>query len=330
MIEDVTAPIEDVTAPSDVGSASHSAPTSIRRRGAWLAGRKPSKRPRAISAPAGAPVDDAPLTDVQIARSASRGAVASLTRNGAVLVLQAASSLVVARLIDPRSYGVFGLSLTLTSALIFLGDLGVTARLEVLRRTDLEEVRRSLAIGLAVAAIGGVVVSTIWQFLPLVETGPSGSRFVAPVLALTFLLTVPRQPATALLNRRLKFRAVANARLLVRTGALRPPDSPPVRRVGDLGDGERICGELSCQRGLPHRCCPWSSATESTSTDLPRRSACLFPTRRPSSLRRQWADRVTSGRVDTGGPGRWVFQLVHDPGHSDHHDGVHARAHHLS
>ncbi len=158
--------------------------------------------------------DDAPLSDAEIARSASRGAVASVMRNGAVLVLQGAASLVVARLIDPRSYGLFGLSLTVVSALYFVGDLGVTARLEVLRRTDLEEVRRSLAIGLTVAGLGGLLVSIMWQFLPIVGTGPSGSRFVAPALAFTLLLTVPRQPARALLNRRLKFRVVADATLL--------------------------------------------------------------------------------------------------------------------
>jgi O-antigen/teichoic acid export membrane protein len=158
--------------------------------------------------------DDAPLSDAEIARSASRGAVASLTRNGTGLVLQAISSLVVARLLDPRSYGVFGLSLTVVSALAFLGDLGVTNRLEVLRRTDVEEVSRSLGIGLVVAGVGGLVVSIIWQFLPLVETGPPGSRFVAPVLAFALLVSVPRRPAIALLSRRLKFRTVADSSLL--------------------------------------------------------------------------------------------------------------------
>ena len=155
-----------------------------------------------------------PLSDGEIARAASRGAVASVTRSGGVLVLQGASSLVVARLLDPRSYGVFGLALIIIGALRYVGDLGVTYRLEMLRRTDLEEVRRALGVGLVVAGIGGLVISIIWQFLPLVESGPSGSRFVAPLLAITLLLTTPTKPATALLYRRLKFRAVADATLL--------------------------------------------------------------------------------------------------------------------
>jgi hypothetical protein len=45
---------------------------------------------------------DAPLTDAQIAQSASRGALASITRTGAVLVLQTAGSLVIAHLIVPQ------------------------------------------------------------------------------------------------------------------------------------------------------------------------------------------------------------------------------------
>ncbi len=207
--------IEDRTTPTDAaGSASLGATDSVTRSAAWSAGRNRSEQPGATSVSPKAWSDDAPLSDAEIARSASRGAVASVARNGAVLVLQGVTSLVVARLIDPRSYGLFGLSLTVVSALYFVGDLGVTARLEVLRRTDLEEVGRSLAIGLAVAGLGGLVVSIIWQFLPLVERGPSGSRFVAPLLAFTLLLTVPRQPAKALLSRRLRFRAVADATLL--------------------------------------------------------------------------------------------------------------------
>jgi PST family polysaccharide transporter len=140
--------------------------------------------------------------------------VASVTRSGVAWVLQGASSLVVARLLDPRGYGVFGLALIMIGAMRYVGDLGVTYRLEVLRRTNLEEVGRSLGIGFAAAGIGGLVISVIWQFLPLVESGPTGSRFVVPLLAFTFVLSVPMKPAIALLSRRLKFRAVANGTLL--------------------------------------------------------------------------------------------------------------------
>lgn len=209
--------IKDRTAPTDAeiaGSASPGPGDSDRRSAEWSAGRQDGEQPGATSASAEASGDDAPLSDAEIARSASRGALASVTRSGGVLVLQGASSLVVARLLDPRSYGVFGLALTMIGALRYVGDFGVTYRLEVLRRADLDEVRRSLGIGLAVAGIGGLLVSVIWQFLPLVESGPTGSRFVAPLLAFTLLLTVPIKPATALLSRRLKFRAVANGTLL--------------------------------------------------------------------------------------------------------------------
>lgn len=208
--------IEHRTAPTGVeiaGAASPGAADSVTRRAAWSAGRNRSDQSGATSVSHEASGDDAPLSDTEIARSASRGALASVTRNGAVLFLQAAASLIVARMLDPRSYGLFGLSLTVVGALRFLEDLGVTSRLEVLGRAELEDVRRSLGIGLAVAGLGGLVVSIIWQFLPLVETGPSGSRFIVPLLAFTLLLTAPALSARALVRRRLEFRAVANATL---------------------------------------------------------------------------------------------------------------------
>jgi O-antigen/teichoic acid export membrane protein len=130
------------------------------------------------------------------------------------MALQAVSSLLVARILIPRSYGIFGLALTLVGALRYVGDFGVTYRLEVLRRADKEDVSRALAIGLLTAAIGGLLVSVIWQLLPVVDEGPPGSRLVAPVLALTLLITAPMKPAMSILHRRLEFRAIANSSLL--------------------------------------------------------------------------------------------------------------------
>jgi O-antigen/teichoic acid export membrane protein len=109
---------------------------------------------------------------------------------------------------------VFGLALTVVGALRYVGDLGVTYRLEALPRIDDEDRRRGLAIGLTTAAIGGLLISVIWQLLPLVRSGPAGSRFIVPVLALALVIAAPGGPATAVLNRRLAFRTVATAGLI--------------------------------------------------------------------------------------------------------------------
>ena len=90
----------------------------------------------------------------------------------------------------------------------------MTYRLEVLRRIGDDDIRRAFAVGLATATAGGLLLSVIWQLLPLVRSGPPGSRLVAPVLALTLILSVPAGPATAKLYRRLAFRTVATAGLI--------------------------------------------------------------------------------------------------------------------
>jgi O-antigen/teichoic acid export membrane protein len=157
---------------------------------------------------------DAVLTDNDIATSASRGALASVTLGAAGLLIQGISSLVVAHFVLPRGYGIFGLALTIVGALRFVGDLGITFRLEALRRADDKDVSQSLAVGIMTAVLGGLLISAIWQLLPVVESGPPGSRLVAPIFALTLLATAPTRPATAILSRRLRFHAVANAKLL--------------------------------------------------------------------------------------------------------------------
>jgi lipopolysaccharide exporter len=187
------------------------------------AGRAPlvSEAPPAVLTPttetfAGAAAirGDAVLTDAEIARSASRGAVASVTRGVVVMALQAAGSLLVARLVVPGSYGIWGLALTVVGAVRYVGDLGVTYRLEVLRTLSDRDLSRGLGVGLATAVCGGVIASAIWQVLPLVAHGPAGARLIVPVLALALVATVPAGPASAKLARRLAFRTGATAGLL--------------------------------------------------------------------------------------------------------------------
>jgi O-antigen/teichoic acid export membrane protein len=146
-----------------------------------------------------------PLTDTEIARVASRGAVSYLSRASLTLVLQTVSSLLIAHHIDPRDYGLFGLALTLTGAIRYVGDFGVTFRFAVSATLDREDYRRGLALGLATATLGALLVSVLWQELPAVQSGPSGARFLGPALGLVLVITAPIGPLAALLERRLAF-----------------------------------------------------------------------------------------------------------------------------
>src|ERR1019366_8560400 len=66
--------------------------------------------------------------------------------------------------------------------------------------------------------VGALLISSIWQVLPLVQSGPPGSRYVAPVIALTLVINSPAGPATAVIYRRLAFRTVATGSLLSSLG----------------------------------------------------------------------------------------------------------------
>src|SRR5580693_7500619 len=104
-----------------------------------------------------------PLTDLEIASVASRGALSYVTRTGLSIVLQTISSLLIARYLDPRDYGLFGLGLTITGALRYVGDFGVTFRFTVAQRLSDEDFRRGLALGLMTALTGALLLSGLWQ-----------------------------------------------------------------------------------------------------------------------------------------------------------------------
>ena len=149
-----------------------------------------------------------PLTDLEIARVASRGALSYVTRTGLSLLLQTVGSLLIARYLDPRNYGLFGLGLTITGALRYVGDLGVTFRFTVAHRLSDDDFRRGLALGLMTALAGALLLAGLWQVLPSVASASSNVRLLGPAFGLYLLVTAPIGPLTALLERRLEFRVV--------------------------------------------------------------------------------------------------------------------------
>ena len=93
-----------------------------------------------------------------------------MTRTGLGIVLQTIGSLLIARYLDPRNYGLFGLGLTLTGALRYVGDFGVTFRFTVARKLSDEDFRRGLALGLMTALAGALLLAGVWQVLPSVSS----------------------------------------------------------------------------------------------------------------------------------------------------------------
>ena len=102
--------------------------------------------------------------------------------------VQAVSSLAVARVLEPRDYGVFALALTLVSAVRILGDLGITYSLIAKREVSDLDLRIGVAVALAVAVVGGTIVSVVWTQLGLVRAAGGSAVWIGPAMAITLLL----------------------------------------------------------------------------------------------------------------------------------------------
>ncbi len=145
------------------------------------------------------------LSDSEVARRGTRGALTYVVRTGVAQLVQAVSALAVARVLSPSSYGVFALALTLVATVRLVGDLGITYTLVVERHVDESELRAGCAVALGVAVLGGAVVSLIWSRLAIVHAAGHSALWVVPVLAMTVVIAVPADPSTVMLERRLEF-----------------------------------------------------------------------------------------------------------------------------
>jgi lipopolysaccharide exporter len=145
------------------------------------------------------------LPDHEVARRASRGAATYVMRTGAAQAVQAISSLAVARVLEPKDYGVFAFALTLLGAVRMLGDLGITYSLVVKREIADLDLRIGVAVALGVALVGAAAICIIWPHLGLVRSAGGEARWVGPAMTLTLLISVPVYPSTIVMERDLKF-----------------------------------------------------------------------------------------------------------------------------
>ncbi|MGY2085980.1 lipopolysaccharide biosynthesis protein [Blastococcus sp. SYSU DS0539] len=164
------------------------------------------------TAPAGtAPVEPSPPPPAgagRLGRVAARGAGVTLAAQGGRIFLQLASVVVLARLLDPRDYGLFAVGLMVVGVGEVVRDLGLTTA--TIRAPQLTTAQRD---GLFWVSAGAGVV------LALVTAGASGAiaaafgepelQVIVQVLALTFVLNGLSAQYRAGLSRDLRFGTVA-------------------------------------------------------------------------------------------------------------------------
>ncbi|HEX5138536.1 MAG TPA: lipopolysaccharide biosynthesis protein [Planctomycetota bacterium] len=150
-----------------------------------------------------------------------RGGVAALGAQGLKLVLQLGSTVVLARLLSPRDYGVFGMAAVVTGFLGLFQDMGLSVATIQRERITHSEVTAlfwvNSAVGLGIALLSLALAPLVAWFFGEPRLAP-----VVAALALAFLLGGAAVQHQALLRRQMRFGRLAfleTATMLVGTAA---------------------------------------------------------------------------------------------------------------
>lgn len=164
------------------------------------------------------PADPSPTRD-GLGRIAARGAGVTLAGQGARILLQLASVAVLARLLDPRDYGLFAVGLVVVGIGEVVRDLGLSTA--AIRAPSLTRLQRDGLFWLNTAA--GVVLALVAVVAAEPVAAAFGEPQLVPVirfLAVTFLLNGLVAQYRAGLTRDLRFGALAGTDLLAQVLAL--------------------------------------------------------------------------------------------------------------
>jgi PST family polysaccharide transporter len=137
-----------------------------------------------------------------------RGSVASMSTQGVKLVLQMGSTMILARLLTPDDYGIFGMAIVLTGFLALFNDLGLS--MATIQRKELSHeqvsalfwVNASLGLLITLAALAAAPV-VAWFF------DEPGLKAVVSAMAVAFLLGGLSVQHQALLRRQMRFGRIA-------------------------------------------------------------------------------------------------------------------------
>lgn len=161
-------------------------------------------------APTGAPPASDPVPAESLGRTASRGASVTLAGQGLRVLLQFASVTVLARLLEPRDYGLLAVGLVVVGIGEVLRDLGLSTA--AVRSPELTTRQRDGLFWLNTAAgvlLAGLVVAAA---VPLAAAFSQPQLVsITRVLALTFVLNGVAAQYRAGLSRDLRFGSLAIA-----------------------------------------------------------------------------------------------------------------------
>ncbi len=155
----------------------------------------------------GAAPPDPAIDHASLRHKAVSGAVALVARALTLQFLVFAGNLVLARILDPRDFGVFSISQFALMFFVYFGDAGLAARL--VQQHEKPSVRLlSSALWLQLT-ISAAVIVTVWIVSPLshrIWTDlPDGSEWLLRALSLELLLTAARTVPSLLMERELQF-----------------------------------------------------------------------------------------------------------------------------
>ncbi|MEA2438664.1 MAG: hypothetical protein QOH76_88 [Thermoleophilaceae bacterium] len=139
----------------------------------------------------------------ELRRRATGGALLLGARGALILVLGVGANILLARLLDPRDFGLVALGTVVVVFGGYLADGGLGAAL--IGRPETPGLRRLEAInGVQLAAAGGLAVVVAAAAAPFGRDG-----FVVAVMAATLPITVLRTPTVIVLERTLEYRVIA-------------------------------------------------------------------------------------------------------------------------
>jgi O-antigen/teichoic acid export membrane protein len=126
------------------------------------------------------------------------------------------TSLVMARLLSPREFGIFAIALTLIELLVLIRQFGIGRYIVQTKELNEERLRTAL----------GIMILLCWSFALIIVLGAGAAarlyghavlKPVMQIIAIGFLLVPFSQPGVALLERNLKFRSTMLINLTANT-----------------------------------------------------------------------------------------------------------------
>ena len=144
-------------------------------------------------------------------KQAKKGIRVLMIRQGVLLVLTFAGGVILARVLDPADFGLFGITTFLVNLLALFGDCGLAPSL-IQRKKDLTD--RDLQVGFTVQqALVTVVVAVLWMLAPwLAGFYPKASEvliWLIRVMAFNLYLSTWRSMSVLQLERKLNYKRLA-------------------------------------------------------------------------------------------------------------------------